>query len=113
MLCLTRGQGARRCLVVGDAAAKGRKQGFVIAAFETVLRLHSASSPSVDVGNKSRGVWCADGAACMLAAQRAGCVKPDELLSLGRERDLPPTRTLLNDVFLPKLGTFGGPPSTR
>lgn len=99
-----------RCLVVGNAAA-GKGQGFVIDAFERVLRMHRASLPAVDVGNQSRGESCADSATCVQAARRFGCrAEQDEILSLGSEGGLPPlVRSLLDDVYQPKHQIFGGP----
>ena len=45
----------------------GRGQGFVIDAFETVLRMHPPQMLPRDAGNTSRpgNGWCADAAACM------------------------------------------------
>ena len=87
---------------------------FVIDQFEVVLRMHARSLPAVDVGNQGRGQYCADPSACLLAARQAGCVGPDSILSLGRERgglSKSSIRTLLDDIFRPKLGIFGGPPT--
>ena len=109
-----RAYGARRCLIVGDAALR-RAQGFVIDAFATVLRMHKAGLSAADVGNSTRGgnVRCANPVACLKAAADAGCSADhvDSVLTLGHEPDMPPSvRTLLNDVYRPKMGVFGGPP---
>ena len=104
--------GAGRCLVVGGAA-RALAQGFVIESFEVVLRMHG-SLPLKDVGNASRSrsnVACEDAAACATAAAKAGCTDADAVLSLGSESGLPRSiRSLLQDVYRPKLGIFGGPP---
>jgi hypothetical protein len=104
--------GEGRCLIVGDAATS-QAQGFVIDAFEVVLRMHRPSMPPRDAGNVSRpgNVRCEGAASCLRAAAAAGCVRNDAVLSLGRERGLDPltTRSLLSDVYRAKLGTFGGP----
>ena len=119
--------GWRRCLLVGDAAA-GLAQGFVVDAFETVLRLHDARRAAKDVGDASRGVRCDSVRECELQAARLGCRPPGadaaassdlssgdgngELVALGREKGLSASiRTLLTDIFLPKHGVFGAPPT--
>ena len=116
--------GAGRCVIVGDAAA-GKAQGFVVDAFETVLRLHQPSLSALDVGNttragqRQRNVRCATMAACVAAAEAGGCTGDDALVSLGRERELGslnsgrrlPVRSLVDDVYQWRLGVFGGPPT--
>lgn len=106
--------GAGRCLIVGDVAS-GKGQGFVIDAFQTVLRYHQGALRPRDMGNTTRAgnIRCASAPACLAAAAKAGClVESDAVLSLGRERDLPNTvRSLLDDVYQWKLGVFGGPAS--
>ena len=65
-------------------------------------------------GNATRpgNVQCDGVDACVRAAAAAGCTGDDALVSLGRERGLPPaTRSLLDDVYQAKLGVFGGPPT--
>ena len=109
--------GVGRCLIVGVAATH-RKQGFVIDSFETVLRMHPASLPAKDTGNTTRAgnLKCADVLSCLQHAKAAGCDPVDDsrqVLSLGREEGLPKSvRSLLDDVYRPKLGVFGGPPTT-
>jgi hypothetical protein len=112
---------AGRCLIVGDAA-RGKGQGFVVDAFEQVLRMHQPTLPPRDVGNNATGTRCVDAADCVRAATALDCHAPsaDEqwreatLLSLGREKGLAAgVRTLLEDVYQPKVGVFGGPAVAR
>ena len=105
--------GTGRCLIVGDSA-RGRRQGFVIDAFEMILRVHRTALPPIDVGNVSQAgsTKCDDVRSCVQAAAGAGCTGAEALLSLGSEAGLPPgTRTLLDDVYRTKNGIFGGPGS--
>lgn len=105
--------GEGRCLLVGNTAA-GKRQGFVIDSFPTVLRMHRPTLPLADVGNVSRGMRCDDVERCLTQARAAGCAADDALLTLGGDRGLPEgVRTLLGDVYQPKLGVFGGPPLLR
>ena len=115
--------GKGRCLLVGDAA-RGLGQGFVVDAFETVLRMHRPALTAKDVGighrqatisgNKAVDVHCGSLSACQQAAAARGCASRDasaEFLSLAMEEGIKPgkMRTLLGDVYMAKLGVFGGP----